>query len=186
VAVTALNRVEIAQDDKPERNIEQGQADDHQAHHRAAAEGDAQAAVERFARSFSGARRGIGCGLHAEKTGQTGEEAAGQECDRHPAVLHLQHEGHKGEQNDQADKDKGNHLVLLLQISHGAGSDIGGDLRHALAAFAGLFHLPVKKPGEDEGRRRTDRRQPEELFSHCNAPKVSDLPDTPGPLLRVN
>ncbi|OPZ81450.1 MAG: hypothetical protein BWY77_00638 [bacterium ADurb.Bin431] len=71
MAVTTLDGIDMAQDEKPERNVEQGQTDDHQPHHRTAAEGDAQAAVQGLACGFSRARRGVGGGLHAEKAGKT-------------------------------------------------------------------------------------------------------------------
>ena len=51
----------------PERDVEQAQPHDDQSHHRPAAEGDAQASVERLPCGIGRTRRGLCGGLHAEK-----------------------------------------------------------------------------------------------------------------------
>ena len=48
----------------PERDVQQSQADNDESHHRAATEGDAQTAVERFACSVSRTCRRISGSLH--------------------------------------------------------------------------------------------------------------------------
>ena len=73
-------------------DVQQAQADDHQAHHRAGAEGDLQASVERLLGPLRRAVRGQGRGVHADEPAQAAEEAAGQEREGNQRVLLLQHE----------------------------------------------------------------------------------------------
>ena len=69
----------ILQEIIPERNVQQAQADNHKAHDRAGRESQAQAVVEALFGRPGGSGVGRRCNLHAEKSGQTGKEAAGQE-----------------------------------------------------------------------------------------------------------
>ncbi len=149
VMPAVVQRIELTEDDEPERDVEQGQADDDEAHDRAAAEGDPEAGVEGVFGRVGRPRRGVGRGLHPEEAGQAGEEAAGEEGHRDPGVLDLEDEGHERQQDDQADEDHGHDLVLLFEVGHGAFADIGGDPGHVLGALALLFHLVVEEPGEE-------------------------------------
>ncbi len=159
-------RVEMTEDDEPDRDVEQGQADDDQAHDRAAAESDPQAGVERVLGRVGRPRRGVRRGLHPEESGQAGEEPAGEEGHRDPWILDLEDEGHEGQQEDQADKDHGDDLVLLFEVRHGTLADVGGDPGHMFGALAFLLHLMVEEPGEKEGARGPQRGEQEKRVRH--------------------
>lgn len=58
---------EAVEDDVPDGDVEEAEADNDEAHHRAGAESHAQAPVEALAGSVGSAGRGIGSRLHAEE-----------------------------------------------------------------------------------------------------------------------
>ena len=148
------------QQEIPEGNVQQTQPHDHQAHHRATAEGDAQAGVERAAGGVCRAGGSIGGRLHAQKAGQAGEETAGQEGDGHPRVLHVEAVGHDGKHEGQAHKHEGHDLVLLFEVRHRPLADGGGDFHHLRGTLTFFHHLPVEIPGERQCQDRRCRHQP--------------------------
>ena len=87
---------EIAQDDEPQGNIKQGQADDDQAHDGAGAEGDLQPLVQGVLGAGRGAIGSERSRAHAQKAGQAREKPTGDESERHPGILGVQHVGHEG------------------------------------------------------------------------------------------
>ena len=80
-------RDEMVQDNEPDRDVEQGQADDHQPHHGAGTESDLQSLVQRNLGAGRGAVGSEGRRAHAQETGQARKETAGDESERHPWVL---------------------------------------------------------------------------------------------------
>ena len=68
---------EIVQHEEPDRDVKQRQADDHEAHHRTAAEGEAEAGIQRVIGGVGDPRGGVGGGFHAKKTGESGKQTAG-------------------------------------------------------------------------------------------------------------
>ena len=152
---------EIFEDDVPERNVEQAQPHYDQPHHRAAAECDLQAAVERLARGVGRTRRSVGRGLHAEIAGQSRKESARQEGEGHPRVLHPGAVGQIGEKQRQHHEYDGDDLVLLAQVGHGAPAHVPGDLAHARRAFILALHRTVKRPSQQQGDNRGSGNEPE-------------------------
>jgi hypothetical protein len=162
------NRIEGFQDEEPEGDVEKSQTDDDKAHHRAAAEGDPETGVERFAGGLSRAGRGVGGRFHAEESGQSGKESAAQEGHRNPGILDFEDKGQNGQNERQEEKDDHDDLVLLLEVGHGAFADMESDPSHALVAFGRFFHLTVKIKSERERQSRAHRRQPEHQVGHLH------------------
>ena len=145
---------ETVQNQIPERNVEQSEAHDHEPHDGAAAEGDLQAAVERLPRGVGRTGRGIGRGLHAEEASQAREEAAREEGEGNPRVLHARAVSQVGEEERQDEEDDEDDLVLLAQVGHGALADMRGDFAHTLRALVLALHPRVEDPRHrqrDEG-----------------------------------
>ncbi len=147
------------EDHPPDGDIQQSQAHDGEAHDGAAAESDLQAAVERTHRRIGRTGRCVRGRAHAHITGQSGEETARQEGERDPGVLHPKAIGQDGEQAGQHRENDDDHLVLLLEISHGAFTHILGDLLHRGSALALLHHLPEEDPGKEERHHRSGGNQ---------------------------
>ena len=55
----------------------------------------------------------------------------------------MEHIRENGEENGHDHEYDDNHLVLLLEVSHGALAHILGYLLHCRCPFILLFHLPV-------------------------------------------
>ena len=145
----------------PEGNVEQSESDHYQSHDRSATESDAQTAVQRGACGIGGTCGSIGSGLHAQESGKSGEESAGQEGYRYPMVLYIEAVGHDGEQDYQSEEDHPDDFVLLFQVRHGAFAYGGGNLHHLRSSFALFHHLAVEVPGKTEGQDRSDGYNPE-------------------------
>ena len=152
---------EMVQNDVPERNVEQAEAHDHQSHHRTAAEGDLQAAVQRLPRGIGRTGRSVGRGLHAEVARKPREKAAGDEGEGNPAVLHPGAISQPGEKQRQRRKDDADDLVLLAQVGHGALAHVRGDLAHARRTLVLALHQAVKRPCEGQGDDGRGRHDPE-------------------------
>ena len=150
----------------PERDVEQAQPHYDQSHHRPAAEGDAQASVQRLPCGIGRTRRGISGGFHAEKARKAGEETARKEGYRHPRILHAEAVGHDGEEDDQPEEDPTHDLVLLPQVGHGAPAHGRGYLLHLRSALTLTHHLPVKVPGKGQCQHGRGRNKPEKQCIH--------------------
>ncbi len=137
-------RDEMAQDDEPQRDVQQGQADDHQAHDGAGAEGDLQPLVQGVLGAGGGAVGGESGRAHAQEAGQAGEEAAGDEGERHPGVLRMQHERHEGKENEDQEEDERHDPVLPLEVDHGPFLHVAGDALHVGRARVLFFHETIK------------------------------------------
>ena len=59
------------------------------------------------------------------------------------------------------EKNDGDHLVLLPQISHGPRADMRGNLLHPFGAFALAHHSAEEIPCEKESDQRSERYKPE-------------------------
>jgi len=81
---------EVIEDKKPDRDVEEGQAHDDEAHDCATAEGEPKAGVERFARGIGHPCGRIRCCLHSEEACEAREKTACEEGERHPLVLQVQ------------------------------------------------------------------------------------------------
>ena len=132
---------ERIQHDPPDADVQQAEAHDGQAHHGAGAEREFEAAVQRALSGVGRPCRGI-CGCaHAHVARQTGEETAGEECERHPGILDVQSVRQEREQERQNDKYYDNDFVLLLEIGHCPFAHILCDLFHGRGAFVFFLHL---------------------------------------------
>ena len=147
------------EDHPPDGDVQQTQAHDGESHHGTAAESDLQAAVERTHRRIGRPGRCIRRRPHAHIAGQSGEETARQEGERDPGVLHPESIGQDGEQAGQHRENDDDHLVLLLEISHGTFAHIPGDFLHHRSALALLHHLREEDPGKEERHHRSGRDQ---------------------------
>ena len=104
-------------------------------------------AVLLIAAGLGDAPGGVGGRFHADEAGQTGEETAGEEGDRHDVVLHVE-VGHHGEDDGNDNEEEGNNFVLLLEVGHGAFAHVARYLLHAVCAFIGLLHVEEEYSGE--------------------------------------
>ena len=152
-----LNRtVPELQEEIPDRDIQQAQAYHHKAHYAAGGESDSQARVQAFAGAVGGAAVGIGRDLHADKAGQGGEEASGQERNRHKGG---QEPGDGQDQQDnEHNREENSHAgILALQISVGAFPDSAGDFLHQVGALVSLHNSAGKEKSEQQSYYRADR-----------------------------
>jgi len=101
-------------------------------------------------------------GPHADITGQAGEKAAREECERNPRVLHAQSVGEEGEEQRQNQKDDRYDLILLPQVGHRALADVGRDLFHAVRSLAAAHHRAKEIPCESESHEGGQRNDPED------------------------
>ena len=127
--------------DPPDADVQQAEAHDGQAHDGAGAERELEAAVQRALGGIGRPCRGVCCRAHAHVSCQTGEETAGEECERHPGVLDVQSVGEEREQKRQDNEYDDNDFVLLLEIGHCPFAHILCDLFHGRGAFVFLLHL---------------------------------------------
>ena len=58
--------------------------------------------------------------------------------------------GKDSKENGKDDEHDGHHLVLLLEIRHGALTDVLGNLLHLRRALVLLSHLVVEEPREEQ------------------------------------
>ncbi len=157
---------------EPDTDVQEPEADADQPHHGAAPEGDLEGAVEGAAGGVRGAGARVGRGLHPDEPAEAGEEPAGEEGERDPFRLDLQHEGEEGEEEPCDDETPEDDLVLLPQVGAGAGAHVRGDLLHPIGALGCADHGAVEEsrddergdggdrgdePGEGERRRLRDR-----------------------------
>ncbi len=152
---------EAFEDDVPERNVEQPEPHYDQPHHRAAAECDLQAAVERLARGVGRTRRSVGRGLHAEIAGKSRKESARQEGEGHPRVLHPGAVGQIGEKQRQHHEYDRDDLVLLAQVGHGALAHVPAISRMRGVPSSSRFIAAVKRPSSAQGDNRGSGNDPE-------------------------
>ena len=145
---------EGVQHQPPDGDVQQAQAYHGEAHHGAAAESDLKAGVEAAHGGVGRTGTGIGGGFHAHEAGQAAEEAAGEEGERNPGILHAESVGQNGEQRGQHGKDNDDDPVLLLEVGHGAFAHVLGDFFHGNGSFALFHHLTEEYPGEKERQHR--------------------------------
>ena len=137
------------ENERPKRNVQQPEPDDDEPHHRAGAERDLQPRIERVLRGARRPRAGVSRRLHAEKSGESGKEAARQKRHGNDRVLQTVR-GEHGEKHGEHDEDGGDDFVLLFQIRHRAVAHVLRDPPHRRRAFVARFHLPVKMRRERE------------------------------------
>ena len=104
---------------------------------------------------------GAGRGLHADVAAEAGEEAAGQEGDRHERILHPA-VGQNCKDDEEDEKDDADHLVLAAEIGHRPFAHVTGDLLHPLISFVGRDHLAVEHQRNQQSDDRRERRHPPE------------------------
>ena len=153
----------VAQADKPERDVQNAEADDREAHDRAGREGNVQAVVQALVRGVGRAGIGGGSNLHADQAGEHRPDTTGQEGKRRHSGEHLTL-GSKG--NDQQDdkydcKHFCNSGILLLQVGVGTGADRRSDLDHLFVALRALHNFALLQVGENQGERGSDEADPE-------------------------
>ena len=121
-------RAHDGQDVEIARDAEQAQADDEQAGTCSAAEGDVQCRVNAPGRRLSGAHIGPDRDVHADITGETGEQGADRETDRGSPV-----EG-CAENHEYDDANEGDRHVLAIHVRFGTFLDRRSDFLHAVGA----------------------------------------------------
>ena len=141
----------MIQDEIPYRNIQQAESHHRQTHDGTGAEGKLKTGVERAAGGIGSPAGSVGGGLHSDETGQAGEESSGEECKGHPPVLDSETVGKDGKEDGQNDEHDGHHLVLLLEIGHGALADVGGNLTHGGRTLVLLEHPSIEIIGKAQG-----------------------------------
>ena len=151
----------MIQDQGPHRNIQQTESYDDQSHHGSAAESDFQPLIQRLAGGMGRTRRSERRRTHPDKTRQPGKQAAGQERERHPRILHTEAIGKKRKEQHEDQKYDRNHPVLLPEVGHRPFTDVRGDLFHTGSAFALFHHRAEKVPCEAQRYQRGDRHEPE-------------------------
>ncbi len=150
---------ELVEDPVPEADVEQAESDHHQAHHRARAERDLQAAVQRVAAPLGGPGGREGRGVHADEAADAREEATRQEGDGDEGVLDP-HECQPGQQDGEDGEDDPDDLVLPAQVGQRAFADVLGDLLHPVVAGRGRAHHSEQHPGHGERHDRGDGGDP--------------------------
>ena len=82
---------------------------------------------------------GSGCDLHADETGQAGENTAGEERKRGEYV-HKSTERQHQEKNKNDGKENSDSAILLFQERIGAFADRQSDLLHLIGTFVHFEH----------------------------------------------
>ena len=162
---SGIAMIEYIENDKPYGNVKESEAYHYKSHHRSRAERNLQAGIQTLTGSIGCTSRSIGCGLHAEESGKTGEKSTGEEGERHPWVLHLQHICHKGEYDGEDDEDNEHHLILLLEIGHRTASDIFCNFPHSRGSFVRFHHGLEEIPCHRQGYQRCNRNKPKYFWN---------------------
>jgi len=150
----------MGEHEKPQGNVEQSQSHDNQSHDRSRAEGHAQPLVQALSGRVGRACAGVCGGFHAEESGQSAEESAGEKGKRHPRVLGVESVGHDGKDAGQNDKHIQHDLVLLLEIGHRPASHILRDLAHAGRTLVFFHHAPKEEPRHSQCAYRGNGDEP--------------------------
>ena len=138
------------QEDEPESDVQKPEAYHGKAHDCTGAEGNLEACVQAAAGGVGGAAGGICSSAHADETGKSGEETAGEECEGHPGVLYSEAVSQHGEKYGQHGKHDDNYLVLLFEVSHCSLTHELCDFLHCRGSLILLFHLCIEDCGENE------------------------------------
>ena len=161
--------IEMVEHQEPDGDVEQSETHNGETHHGTATEGYLQSSIHTLAGGIGCAGRGVGGGLHAEETGQSGEETASEEGEGHPGILHVQAIGHEGEERTEDDKHDGDDLVLLLEVSHCTFAHIERNFFHTRRTFVGLHHLSEEVVRHTECHDRCEGHKPEYCWNvHCH------------------
>ena len=132
VAVNHLQNVE------PDGGVQQTQTNYGEAHNGACGECYLQTFVQAVVSSVCSSCVCCGSNFHAEVTGQSGEDTACYECNRHEFV-DLTKDSQDGEDNYQNNEYNSYALVLSFQVSVCTGTDFLGQGLHQVSALV-LFH----------------------------------------------
>ena len=81
---------------------------------------------------------------NADETGETGEETAGQECERNPRVLDTESISQDSENGCQDKENDDDDLILLLQVCHRSLANILGNFFHCRSALTFFLHLAIE------------------------------------------
>ena len=151
-----------AQDGEPHGDVQHAQANDGEAHNGAGGECNAQAAVQALGSSLCGTCVGVGGDLHADETGQHGEDTTGQEGEGGELRQHLTAGGECHSQQDHEDhcEDLGDGGVLVLQICVGTLADGASNLLHGGIALRVGHYLVALDQGEDQSQGGADKADP--------------------------
>ena len=147
----------------PTGNIQQTKAYHRQTQHGAGTESKLQTLVQTVlcvTAGLSHTTGSVGGRLHADETGKTGEETAGQEGDGYNLVLQAE-VGHDAEDNGDDDEEDGNNLVLLLQVGHGAFAHVARNLLHAIRTLICLLHVEEELGRAGQNQQRGNGNDPE-------------------------
>ena len=132
---------------------EQREAGDQQAGHRARAEGDVEAAGERFGRRLRGAHIGAHRDVHADEAGGAGEDGADREADRHRPRQE------KPETDEDDDADAGDGRILAPEIGLRPLPHRAGNLLHSLRAGVRRHEARDRVDAVDDGKQSTEDNQ---------------------------
>ena len=143
--------VDVVQQNKPGRNIQQAKAHYHKAHDGPATKRDDKPSVQTAHGALCRSGTGVGRRLHSQKTAQAAEETAGEERYRYKGILDT-HEGEHHEHGEQHRENDGDGLVLAPQVGECPYPHKVGDGFHFMVAVGGLFHGPVEQVGHSESK----------------------------------
>ena len=157
----AVALVEIVQYNKPDGDVEQTETHHRETHHGTRTEGNLQTCIQTLTGSVGRTGRGVGGGLHAEETCQSGEETSREEGKRHPGILYVQAVCHEGKEGTEHHKHDGDDLVLLFQIGHSAIAHIECNFFHTRRTLVGRHHLTEEEVRHAQCHHRCDGHEPE-------------------------
>ena len=122
------------EDVKPGRDVYQGKTNHREPGDAARSECYLQPLVEALRTGLSSAVGGQCSGIHADKTGQTAEEAASQKSPGNQGMQHLHYQSHKLKNDEGYDEKYRHTFILLFQVGKSSFSHKSGDLHHARRA----------------------------------------------------
>ncbi len=135
--------------DVDDRETEEGQTGDREAHHGTAAEGDGEGLGRALLGSLGGA--GVGHGRH----GHAGVTGAGRQDRTEYVADGAERRDHGGDEDGHHHDEAGDPGVFLLEEGLGALLDLGHQEDHAVVAWARLLHVLEEEDGQ---RKAGDRR----------------------------
>ena len=104
--------------------------------------------------------------LHADETGQQGENTAADESEGGKPGQHLsvRQKGHSQQDDKHHSKDLAHGAVLLLQIGVGTGTDGSCQTLHFLCSLGETHHFPRLRNGKHTGSQCAGKAQPKQIF----------------------
>ena len=160
-----INAEGIAEQEKPDGDIQHAETDDGEAHNGTGGERHAETLVQALGGGLRGTRVGARGDLHADETGEHRPDAARDERERGKLGEHFAAGGKSDhQQNHEHDgEDLENGGVLTLQISVGTFTNGSGKLLHLFGAFGIAHDFLCLKNSKETGNDSTDEADPKQF-----------------------